>query len=703
MGDLNVSHDFECLHSELGSLLVLRMWAGNGSNQHPSANAQQWWPMSYNYQYQTQPADASQDWAAKAALWAQQRMAQEQMAQYYQQQPQVQHQLRQQPAYGGYQPDVQVNLTQQQPPPAGVDVQQHFLPEVDAAAPPLPPGDSEEPPVPGWQVEDSNHVSDNIETVAMDEEAEHTQTAEPQVKTEPVHDLQQEEKERQTTITQDYNHQPTSVMPGMQTFDHNHGFSRMSAPPQAFSHVAPQPIDYGHGHHSLDYGHQGPLVPGAQVYDYQPQFDSPYYHQHPYEMERHHRFAHDHGKPKSHPPVDSVPDLSGLNDVKKKALPLWIREGLEKLEKNKQKKQTDEGEQNKSKLNLSSSASSISGYDHGNVNSPVHSPKSNQSDEEGDAEKGSYDQSAGEESDRETEDKGFVEKEHPSKKAVKKSRKEQSSDEEEEGKTEEEKQQELVLNIRKLLTEVLLTVTNEEVKKIAQETYNEALRGPARQLQHSGGLDALRGKGGFLGLGGYGSGSESDSEREGEGEKKYTYKGDREHLSAERDDKQQIRRSRSRSRVDREEHKGSSDEQESDEEVKDEKQRLKQRDSSEKHRRKERHRSPSSSRSESSSSASVHQKSRRKKHRRRERSESSSPKRRRRHRRHHGKKSRSRSRSPRKHSSKKKRKSVSESDSDADSRHRSSKYSEKKHRRKRRSSSSSSYERDGKKDRKRKT
>lgn len=258
-------------------------------------------------------SDASQDWAAKAALWAQQRMAQEQMAQYYQQQPQVQHQLHQQPAYGGYQPDVQVNLTQQQPPPAGVDVQQHFLPEVDAAVPLLPPGDSEEPPVPGWQVEDSNHVSDNIETVAMDEEAEHTQTAEPEVKTEPVHDLKQEEKERQTTITQDYNHQPTPVMPGMQTFDHNHGFSRMSAPPQPFSHVAPQPIDYGHGHHSLDYGHQGPLVPGAQVYDYQPQFDSAYYHQHPYEMERHHRFAHDHGKPKSHPPVDSVPDLSGMN------------------------------------------------------------------------------------------------------------------------------------------------------------------------------------------------------------------------------------------------------------------------------------------------------------------------------------------------------------------------------------------------------
>jgi len=34
-----------------------------------------------------------------------------------------------------------------------------------------------------------------------------------------------------------------------------------------------------------------------------------------------------------------------------------------------------------------------------------------------------------------------------------------------------------MVNIRKLLTEVLLTVTNEEMKKIAQETYNEALRG----------------------------------------------------------------------------------------------------------------------------------------------------------------------------------------------------------------------------------
>ena len=41
-----------------------------------------------------------------------------------------------------------------------------------------------------------------------------------------------------------------------------------------------------------------------------------------------------------------------------------------------------------------------------------------------------------------------------------------------------------MVNIRKLLTEVLLTVTNEELKKIAQETYNEALRGSVIVLFH---------------------------------------------------------------------------------------------------------------------------------------------------------------------------------------------------------------------------
>lgn len=69
--------------------------------------------------------------------------------------------------------------------------------------------------------------------------------------------------------------------------------------------------------------------------------------------------------------------------MKKKALPLWIREGLEKLEKQKQKKQGQENDEEpkKSNLNLSGSASSIAGYDHGKVNSPVRSPKTNDSDE----------------------------------------------------------------------------------------------------------------------------------------------------------------------------------------------------------------------------------------------------------------------------------------------------------------------------------
>jgi len=36
------------------------MWAGG--HQQPSANAQQWWQMSYNYQYQTQPAGMCWDY-----------------------------------------------------------------------------------------------------------------------------------------------------------------------------------------------------------------------------------------------------------------------------------------------------------------------------------------------------------------------------------------------------------------------------------------------------------------------------------------------------------------------------------------------------------------------------------------------------------------------------------------------------------------
>lgn len=233
-------------------------------------------------------------------------MAQEQMAQYYQQQPQPQmdhFQPHQQPAYGGFQPA-------QQQPPVTVDNQQFHQ---EAEAPPLPPEEEPEPPPPGWadvHHAEGSQTADNIETVAMDDGAVESNGTETEGENNRSHFEHQEE--RKPTITQDYNHQPAApVLPGIQTFDHNHGFNR--PPPQQFSHVAPQPIDYGHGQ-SVDYGHQGPLVPGAQVYDYQPQYDSHYYHQHPYEMERHHpRFAPEHAKPKNHPPVESLPDLSGLS------------------------------------------------------------------------------------------------------------------------------------------------------------------------------------------------------------------------------------------------------------------------------------------------------------------------------------------------------------------------------------------------------
>ena len=230
-------------------------------------------------------------------------MAQEQMAQYYQQQqppPQAGHaQMHQQPGYGGYQ------VGQQQPQMLVENHQYHQ----GSDAPPLPPEEVPDPPPPGWSDAanvESQPAIDNIETVAMDDGTVGTSVTKFEENSKPLFD---HKEERKPVITQDYNHQPVApVLPGMQTFDHNHGFDR--PPPQQYSHAAVQPIDYGHGQ-SLDYGHQTPLLPGAQVYDYQPQFDSHYYHQQSFEMERHHpRFAHEHAKPKSHPSVDSLPDIS---------------------------------------------------------------------------------------------------------------------------------------------------------------------------------------------------------------------------------------------------------------------------------------------------------------------------------------------------------------------------------------------------------
>lgn len=349
------------------------MWAPGQAQQQ---SAQQWWQMPYGYQYQAQ-ADPSADWAARAALWAQQRAVQEQYQQ-HQKHIQEQHQQLQPqaPQPSGY--DSQGAAGDGPPLPQNDNNYHHQNHDYhDGVRPPLPPDDKKEPPPPGWSEDvpasDANQGVDNMETVAMEDEG--TESDVPNFK-----GYENAGGVLQPPVIQDYHH-ASSASARMQTFDHNHGFTEPVQHPYGGG-VALQQFDYGHG--SYDYNRHPvpaqevtPMLPGAQVFDYSAG-NNQYGHDAFHPREHSHR-----SKPEVMP--QAVPDFSSLSEVKKKALPLWIREGLEKMEKEKQKKQ--ELEQKKVSLASStSSLSSIAGYDHGKVLSPVASPVKEASDEESEEE-----------------------------------------------------------------------------------------------------------------------------------------------------------------------------------------------------------------------------------------------------------------------------------------------------------------------------
>ncbi|KAL3212855.1 hypothetical protein MRX96_007890 [Rhipicephalus microplus] len=76
--------------------------------------------------------------------------------------------------------------------------------------------------------------------------------------------------------------------------------------------------------------------------------------------------------------------------------------------------------------------------------------------------------------------------------------------------TPEEEHQEMMLKVRRTLTELLLEVTNDEMHSLCQEVLQKAvLKAPARQLRSSSALANITG--GLGGLSGYGSDSESSS------------------------------------------------------------------------------------------------------------------------------------------------------------------------------------------------
>lgn len=186
------------------------------------------------------------------------------------------------------------NLPPEKPPLPSDGTDQAFMQK--SSDPPLPPGESElPPPIP-------EPDGDNLETVAMEDESLDT----------PV-------LEQEIAVTRlDYNHGqpvplpevgPPPLLPGMQTFDHNHGFTPATgAPAPAF--VPAQRFDYGH--QSANYDHQkASHSSSSQWYDYNHVHGAEHHQQ--YEPERRHsRHSARHEPPQPHtPPAMDFATMSG--------------------------------------------------------------------------------------------------------------------------------------------------------------------------------------------------------------------------------------------------------------------------------------------------------------------------------------------------------------------------------------------------------
>uniref|UniRef100_A0A8P4KG38 PNN-interacting serine/arginine-rich protein n=1 Tax=Dicentrarchus labrax TaxID=13489 RepID=A0A8P4KG38_DICLA len=162
-----------------------------------------------------------------------------------------------------------------------------------------------------------------------------------------------------------------------------------------------------------------------------------------------------------------------LDAVKRRTLPAWIREGLEKMDREKQKKMERERmEKERAKM----------AKDDG---------KAHEADGEGDGprvpRKSKFDSDDEGNDDNDDEEKTSMKKEFSGRSPS------PAAEDSEPEMTEEEKEFQLMIITKTLLTEILLEVTNEEIQHVAKESHRKATRG---------------------GLGDYGSDeSEDDDER----------------------------------------------------------------------------------------------------------------------------------------------------------------------------------------------
>ncbi|KAL5274172.1 PNISR family protein [Megaselia abdita] len=206
------------------------------------------------------------------------------------------------------------------------------------------------------------------------------------------------------------------------------------------------------------------------------------------------------------PPVLHIPQVSApeatssqeqqekpetLDENKRKSLPAWLREGLEKMEKEK-RRQID---REKDQLGQDSTTSEKSLRQEKEIKSLV---------------KNTLQEMASDKSDSESEaDAVYEEETAPPESPLVTEETTDKTNQEMVKKSQEEIIEEMMLVVRRSLTELLLEVTNEEILSIAQEQYKRKKLKASTSVQvfHKSALSAITGN---LGLGAYDDSSDED-------------------------------------------------------------------------------------------------------------------------------------------------------------------------------------------------
>uniref|UniRef100_A0AAY4ALP4 Arginine/serine-rich protein PNISR n=1 Tax=Denticeps clupeoides TaxID=299321 RepID=A0AAY4ALP4_9TELE len=262
----------------------------------------------------------------------------------------------------------------------------------------------------------------------------------------------------------------------------SHGFRGQ---PDGYTMAPITQFDYQHGAAAATPGF-GPPAAG---------FHPPYWQQGP-PQNRRDRPPGFREHPRSPNQLAAKQEPPALDAVKRRTLPAWIREGLEKMDREKQKKlERERMEKQRSEISNDSTKDRDMAEEEGD--GPWLPRKSKFDSDDEDGEEGEPDEAP-------------AQKPEFSSRSPSPARDEQSEPE----MTEEEREFQLMLITKTLLTEILLEVTNEEICHVAKETHRKATKAPAKQLAQSSALASLTGLGG---LGEYGSGDSEDEERSARG------------------------------------------------------------------------------------------------------------------------------------------------------------------------------------------